>query len=110
MVFQKKYMKEIVFCCGFLLFFTQASYAAGIGEMAESLLGPLGYLTSIVNKICYVIGFTLIVGSGMQYKRYRDNPTEVRLGQVLMLLIFGIIVVILPLIPEWLSGKTIGSL
>lgn len=80
--------------------------ATNLGELANELSTPVDLFTSIIVKICYVIGFVLIVGSGLQYKRYRENPSEVRFSQPVLLFIFGVVVIILPLIPQWLSART----
>lgn len=81
-----------------------------LGTLANTLSAPVDLFTGIIYKVCYVIGFVLIVGSVLQYKRYRDNPNEVRLSQPILLLLLGGIIIILPLIPQWLSTKTLASI
>ncbi len=69
-----------------------------LGEAAENMLGPLGLLTEGFYKICYVIGATLLLGAGLQYKNYRNNPSAVRLSTPIVLLLLGIALILLPLI------------
>lgn len=97
------------FVIPFLLLTPALSFASEtLGSLANTLSAPVDLFTGIIYKICYVIGFVLIIGSILQYKRHRDNPNEVRLSQPVMLLLLGIIIAILPLIPQWLSTNTVN--
>lgn len=92
-----------------LLLIPALSFASEtLGTLANTLSDPVDLFTGIIYKICYVIGFVLIIGSVLQYKRHRDNPSEVRLSQPVLLLLLGIIIVVLPLIPQWLSTNTVN--
>lgn len=89
-----------------IIFFADLAYASqNIGVIANQLTSPVDFLTTIIYKICYLIGFVLVVSSFFQYRRYRNNPTEVRLSQPVMLLILGICIGLLPLIPQFLSSR-----
>ena len=86
--------------------YSPLSIAANIGVVAEEALEPVGFLSSFVSKMCYVIGTILIVGSLMQYKRHRDNPTEVRISKPLMLLLLGLVIALIPLVPQFLASRS----
>ena len=104
---EKKYMfKKII---NFLmLYFVMANiaYATNIGVAAENLVGPLDAFSGLVYKICYVVGVVLVVGGLVQFKKHRDNPSEVPLSRAVILLILGVVVGLLPLIPHWLVTTT----
>lgn len=105
-VFKNWYKSFLCTIIGLALFPTICFAATNLGELANELSSPVDLFTSIITKICYVIGFVLIIGSVLQYKRYRENSSEVRLSQPILLFIFGVVIVILPLIPQWLSART----
>ena len=60
-------------------------------------------LGKIFGYICLIGGVGMILGAFLQYKAHRDNPSQVRLGTPIFLLIVGIILIILPYI-GFISG------
>ena len=105
MVALRRFAVQMLQALFFLLIYSPFSIAANIGAAAESALEPVGFLSSFITNMCYVIAVVLIAGSFMQYKRHRDNPTEVRLSTPVMLLLLGLIVGAVPLIPQFLSNR-----
>ena len=92
----KKLMLSI---CLAMLIFT-ASYADGLsmGDMADWVMGPVNGLGKIFGYICLIGGVGMILGSFLQYRAHRENPSQVRLGTPVFLLVVGIILIILPFI------------
>lgn len=85
----------------YLLAFNQYVYALSepsLGQAAENMLVPIGLFTEGFYKICYILGGTLILGAGIQYKNYRDNPSAVRLSTPVVLFLLGVSFILLPLI------------
>jgi hypothetical protein len=101
----RRFTIQMVQALFFLVIYSPFSLAANIGAAAESALEPVGFLSSFISNMCYVIAVVLIVGSFMQYKRHRDNPTEVRLSTPVMLLLLGLIIGAIPLLPQYLSNR-----
>jgi len=95
----KSVMKPFVVILGFLSL-TLAHAQISLGDMAENVLGPAGMLSGFIYKGCYIFGGGLIVASFIQYRRHRQNPSQVRLSQPVALFLFGIVFILLPLVAQ----------
>lgn len=69
-----------------------------LGMMAQNTLEPVSAIAQLLYTIFYVIGGMMIAGSGIQYKAYRDNPSQVPINRPVFLLIIGLIFIALPLV------------
>ncbi len=84
-----------------------AEEVLSLGEISSNLLGPVGLLANVGYKIFYVLGAGFILGSGLRYRAHRINPNEVRFGEVLFLLVLGVLLVLLPFIMNLSQGASI---
>ena len=76
-----------------------------VGDASQWLMGPINGLGKVFGYMCLVGGIGMILGAFLQYRAHRDNPSQVRLGTPVFLLIVGIILIILPYI-GLLTGYT----
>lgn len=72
-----------------------------LGQASNKVLEPVSVLADVMYKICYVLGSTLVLGSFIQYKAHRDNPSQVRLSQPIFLLIVGLVLIALPYLAQY---------
>jgi hypothetical protein len=71
----------------------------GLGTISTNLLeGPIGTLAELSYKVCYLIGVGLLMTAGIRYRKHRQNPNQVRMGEVIMLLLLGLALFLLPLL------------
>jgi len=82
--------------------------AVNWGDVAENVLVPANALIKAAYTMCYVIGMGLIFGSLVQYRSHKQSPTQVRIGQPIMLLIFGIVLLCLPFLAQ-LSSSALSN-
>lgn len=80
--------------------YAAASSGSSVGQVTQNAADIVGVFTNVFYDVCYVIGGTLLVGSGLQYKTYRTNPSQAPLSRVMTLLIIGIALMLLPLISQ----------
>ncbi len=99
---KSKYLKILVCSCLLLLQFFGGAYASDIslGQVSRNVMLPAIMLTQMAYVMCYVIGTALIISSLIRYKEYRNNPVHVRLTQPVLFLIFGIIMIFLPIVTQ----------
>jgi hypothetical protein len=55
------------------------------------------------------IGIALLFGSIIQYKNYRNNPSQVPLSRPITLLIFGVILIVLPILTKFSESALLVS-
>jgi len=67
-----------------------------LGDLANRVMIPISGLEEVLYTICYIIGGAITVGSLVQFKLHRDNPSQVRLSTPLLLLILGLALVLIP--------------
>lgn len=73
--------------------------APSIGNIAGNVFNVAVGVRQIIQAICIITGSSFIIGSLYQYKKYRNNPIEMRLGTVLFTFIIGVAVILLSFIP-----------
>lgn len=71
----------------------------GVGVIANNLFDVGLNVRKIVQAVCIITGTCLIVGAMIQYKKYRQNPAEVKLSTLLFTLIVGLCLIALTFIP-----------
>jgi intracellular multiplication protein IcmD len=69
------------------------------GEIASNLFGNVLDIRGIVRAICIITGAALVLGSIFQYKKHRNNPSEVPLSTPIMTLLAGLALIALAFIP-----------
>lgn len=79
-----------------------------LGQLANQTMEPVGVLTRTMYNICYVLGATMLLGSVIQYKNYRDNPSQVRLSRPIFLLVIGLVLLAIPFISGYSEGASIA--
>lgn len=86
-------------------------YSSGltIGEVARNILEPTSFLTKAIYAMCYVIGSSLILGSLMMYKMHRDNPIQTPMSRVIFLFLFGVVIVLIPIVAQLSEGASTVS-
>ena len=111
-VLRKKlfYTLTIISLYYFPLTANAAATAITLGQASNRMLEPVSVLTDVMYKICYVLGSTLILGSFIQYKAHRDNPSQVRLSQPIFLLIVGLVLIALPSLAQYSDAASVTNL
>ena len=71
------------------------------------LLEPVGLVAFLGIKLFYVLGAGLLMSGGIRYRAYRQNPSQVRLSEVLLLLLLGTGLVLAPLLMQHADGAII---
>lgn len=89
-----------------LAFLPSIVFAADVslGQLSTSLMGPVSVLADLMYKICYVLGAMFLLGSVLQYKNHRDNPSQVPISRPILLLVFGLILIGFPFFAQLSSG------
>ncbi len=93
----------------FAFFVSHSAFAlVTLGESAENIMGPMGVATAAIYGMCYIIGTAFFLGGLVQYKNYRANPQQVRLGTAILLVVIGLVLIILPFLAKFSSSSSIG--
>lgn len=82
-----------------LLFFCSLSLAYADNDLvavAWNLSGPMATLISIFKVVLWVAGAALLLGTLIQYKAHRSNPSQVRLTKPVMFFVMGTLLILLP--------------
>lgn len=75
----------------------QSSISAG--DIAGNIFGVGMDVRAIVRFVSIVAGVSMILGSLLQYKKYRQNPVETTLGTVIFTFVIGVGLILLSFIP-----------
>lgn len=102
-----------------LCFFWQVGFAdpqisngtsgPSLGSAANNLLVPVGLLTNLLYNIFYIVGAMLLGGSIIRYKEYRENPSQTRLNQPVVMLILGCVFIAFPFIARMSPASTAAT-
>jgi hypothetical protein len=96
----------------FVFFISADAYAfptKSLGELSDELLLPLSVLTSGLYNISLVVGIALLFGALIQYKNHRENPGQVLISRPITLLIFGVILIVLPILAKFSASSLLVS-
>lgn len=96
----KNKIAHLLFAVLVCLSWPMLGFASDVGQVVNNILSPVSAFTAAFYKICYAMGILLIIGSGVQYRMYRKNPVQIRLGNVFFLLLVGIVVFCLPFVAK----------
>jgi hypothetical protein len=80
-----------------------------LGDLSDKLLLPMSLLTGGLYNMSLAIGIALLFGALIQYKNYRNNPSQVPLSRPITLLVFGVILVVLPLLTKFSESALLVS-
>ncbi|CAM4421809.1 MAG: hypothetical protein LEGION0398_MBIBDBAK_01290 [Legionellaceae bacterium] len=80
-----------------VFFLCNPSWAIDAGTMAENILIPTHYVTTLLEKVCGLTGLGFIFSSLLQYKMHRSTPTAVPLSRCVILLLLGLLLISIPL-------------
>lgn len=69
-----------------------------LGDMANWAMGPVNGLGKIFGYICLIGGIGMILGSFLQYRAHRENPSQIRLSTPIFLMVVGLVLIVLPFI------------
>lgn len=103
-------MKKIIL--SILLFSSINAFAlipGSLGDLSDKLLLPMSLLTSALYNMSLAIGIALLFGSLIQYKNYRNNPSQVPLSRPITLLVFGVLLIVLPLLTKFSESALLVS-
>lgn len=89
--------------------YTYALVPNSLGDLSDKLLLPMSLLTSALYNMSLVIGIALLFGALIQYKNYRNNPSQVPLSRPITLLVFGVILVVLPILTKFSESAILVS-
>ena len=103
-------MKKIISFIS-LIFSINASalVSDSLGDLSDKLLLPMSLLTSALYNMSLAIGIALLFGALIQYKNYRNNPSQVPLSRPITLLVFGLVLLILPILTKFSEGALLVS-
>lgn len=88
---------------------TYALVPGSLGDLSDKLLLPMSLLTGALYNMSLAIGIALLFGSLIQYKNYRNNPSQVPLSRPITLLVFGVILVVLPILTKFSESALLVS-
>lgn len=95
-----------------LLIISSYAYALvpdSLGGLSDRVLLPMSLLTSALYNMSLAIGIALLFGALIQYKNYRNNPSQVPLSRPVTLLVFGVILVVLPILTKFSESAILVS-
>jgi len=89
----KKFLRMTFGCCAPCIAYAETP---SIGNVSENILSMLATVNDAAYSICYALGIGLLFSSMILYRKHRQNPTEIRLGQVILVALSGVAVGGLP--------------
>lgn len=101
-------MKKIIS----LIFFVSGNayaFSDSLGDLADKLMLPMSVLTSALYNMSLAIGIALLFGALIQYKNYRNNPAQVPMSRFVTLLIFGLVLIALPIFAKFSISSNLVS-
>lgn len=79
---------------------TASGSSHSVAQVSTDLLQPIGLFTKTLYNICYIIGAMMLVGSIVQYRDHRNNPSQVPFSRPIILLLLGLLLILLPIIGQ----------
>jgi hypothetical protein len=86
-----------------------AQIPGSLGDLSDKLLLPMSLLTGALYNMSLAVGIALLFGSLIQYKNYRNNPSQVPLSRPVTLLVFGVLLVVLPILTKFSESAILVS-
>ncbi|MBS0358602.1 MAG: hypothetical protein JSS53_04980 [Proteobacteria bacterium] len=80
----------------------EATRGSGItwGNVSGNVLEPASMLKHLAYVGCYTIGIALLLSALLQFVQHRRNPMQVRLIQPVTLFLFGLALILVPIISK----------
>jgi len=75
-----------------------AADVTGLGDVAESLIAPVGLISNFISATAVAIGIACLFGALLRYHQFRINPVAAPISSVITLLVLGIALLCLPLL------------
>ncbi len=82
----------------------------GIGQVAQNLLEPVGFMSDMVQTGCFVIGLSFIFAAIIKYFEHKRSPLMVPISTVVFLAIAGLVLIGLPFLSLFLNTAVPYSL
>lgn len=95
--------------CFFFASTNAYAFSDSLGDLSDKLMAPLSVLTSALYNMSLAIGVALLFGSLIQYKNYKNNPSQVPISRFFTLLIFGLILIALPILAKFSASAALVS-
>ena len=71
----------------------------GYANMSNTLFKGTQVIAEMMHVICWVTGGVMLIGSMVKYKKYRQNPVEVRFSSVMSMLVTALLMIALGFVP-----------
>lgn len=71
----------------------------GYGETSNMIFKGTQVIGRMMNVICWITGGVMLLGSMIKYKKYRENPVEVRFSSVMSMLVTSLALIALGFVP-----------
>jgi len=79
------------------------------GNISSNATDVAGLMAQFLTSASYVIGIGFLMASLVKYKQYRDNPNQTTLWSPISLLLFGLLLILIPLISSIMADKIWSS-
>lgn len=76
--------------------FVFAKSDLGLAGLSDSMNTVIDFLVQSFSYILLISGVFFILGSMIKYQNHRMNPSQIRLGEPVFLLVFGLCLLALP--------------
>jgi RsiW-degrading membrane proteinase PrsW (M82 family) len=80
----------------------------GIGPMSTGLMEPVSILANFLTDASLGLGGMFVLLAILRYRQYRRNPLEWPLSSVVMMALFGIVLLVWPLV-RYITINNLGS-
>jgi Ca2+/H+ antiporter len=102
-------MKKILTLIFFMSASTYALPPGSLGELTDKLMLPMSVLASALYNVSLAIGIALLFGALIQYRNHQNNPGQVPISRPVTLLIFGILLIVLPILAKFSQSALLVS-
>lgn len=111
-----KFFKKCVLSLSLVLVMSlifESAFALTLYTVAKNVGNTMGLVAKMISAVALISGLGFIVGAFFKFHQHKQNPTQVTVGQGLVLLVIGAALCIFPtLIPTFesvLTGSTGGT-
>lgn len=101
----KKITLTLLGLCCTLLASNAFAVASDINAMASAMQSSLTPIINLIVASCYLGGAGFFAGAIFKFKAHKDNPTQVPIGQPIMLLFVGAGLLFLPSIINLMANS-----
>lgn len=83
--------------------------SGSLGDLSDKLMMPMSVLVSALYNVSLAIGIALLFGALIQYRNHKNNPGQVPISRPITLLIFGLLLVVLPVLAKFSESALLVS-